>query len=119
MALGTTPTINLQIEKGADFYIPMHVETSLPAAISESDISGWTFLMTIRDTDSLASTYNQTVTPTITSAPANTLQAFITDTVNEALIVGVYKHDIWRTNADKEFCLGKGNYEVLTNRRVP
>ena len=69
--------------------------------------------------DSVSSTYNQTVAGTITDAPTRTGQFFITDTVNEALIVGEYKHDMWRTNADKQFCLGKGTYSVLTNRRVP
>ena len=119
MALGTTATVNLTIEKGSDFYIPFHVEASLCTALSEADITGWTFTMSIRDTDSLASTYYQTVTGTIVSAAARTGQFFVTDTVNEALIVGAYNHDMWRVNTDKEFCLGKGTYPVTTNRRVP
>ena len=119
MSLGTTATVNLQIEKGSDFYIPFHVEASLCTALGEADITGWTFTMTIRDTDSLSSTYNQSVSGTITSAANRTGQFFVTDTVNEALVVGAYKHDMWRVNVDKEFCLGKGTYDVLTNRRVP
>ena len=119
MTLGTTTALNLTIERGSDFYVPCHVEASLVTALGESDITGWTFLMTIRDTDVTASTYNQSVNGTIVSAPANTLQFFITDTVNEALIVGSYKHDMWRVDADKELCLGKGDYVVTTNRRVP
>ena len=119
MALGTTTTMNLSIEKGSDFYVAIQVEASLCTALSEADITGWTFLMTIRDTDTIGSTYNQTVAGTITDAANRKAQFFITDTVNEALIVGDYKHDMWRTNADKEFCLAKGNYVVTTNRRVP
>lgn len=119
MALGVTASINLAIEKGSDFYVPIQVEASLPAALGEADITGWTFTMSIRDTDSLTSIFYQTVAGTITDAPNRKAQFFLTDTVNEALIVGAYLHDMWRVNVDKEFCLAKGSYTVTTNRRVP
>ena len=119
MALGTTTTINLTIEKGSDFYVPIQVEASYCTAMSEADITGYTFVMTIRDTDTIASTYNQVINGTIVDAATRKAQFLITDTVNEALIVGNYLHDMWRTDANKEHCFGKGAYVVTTNRRVP
>ena len=119
MTLGTTTTINLTIERGSDFYVPIQVEATLCTALSEADITGWTFTMTIRDTDTTASTYNQSISGTITDAANRKAQFFITDTVNEALIVGNYNHDMWRVNVDKEFCLARGTYAVTANRRVP
>ena len=119
MTLGVTATIHLTIERGSDFYVPIQVEASLPAALSVADISGWTFTMTIRDTDTVGSSINQSINGTIIDAPTNKAQFFITDTVNDALPVGNYLHDMWRVDADKEFCLAKGNYVVTTNRRVP
>src|SRR5678815_1880308 len=119
MTLGLTPTMNLRIHRGSDFYIPVEIETSLMNALSESTIAGWTFTMTIRDTDSLSSTFNQSISGTIVDANQYRAQFFITDTINEVFPVGMYKHDMWRVNTDKEFCLAEGTYEVLTNRRVP
>ena len=119
MTLGVTPTINIEVYRGSDVYVPIQVEQSLVDAIGVVDIGGWNFLMTIRDTDTVGSTYHQSVNGTITNAGARTVLFHITDTVNEALPVGDYKHDIWRTDADFEFPLAVGNYTVLPNRRVP
>lgn len=117
--LGTTTTINLTIEKGADFYVPLQIQATYCTAIGVADITGMAFLMSIRDTDSVSSTYYQTVTPTITDAANRKIQCFITDTVNEALIVGNYNHDVWRVDANYEHPFAKGTYGVTANRRVP
>lgn len=112
-------SITATFHRGEDVYWPFVLNAAQAAAHGWTDITGKAFLITIREEKSLASVYNQTVALTVTNGPALELQAFITDTVNEALPAGTYYIDLWSTDVDNEFCWGEGQYTLTSTTRVP
>lgn len=112
MALGTVPTNNLEGFKGEDLLFTFVVGADLV-----SDITGWTLVMTIKNTDD-APTTTVTINCAVTDGPNRLFTVTIPAATMTALVVGAYLYDIWRTNAGFAWTLSVGAFTVKTERRV-
>jgi len=112
MALGTAGTNALEIFKGEDATHSFEVESSLT-----SDITGWTFVLTIKDNDNTP-TFTTTVNGAVTDGPNRLFQVVMPAATTELIVVGVHKHDLWRTNLGFHWVMNAANYTVKTERRV-
>lgn len=112
MALGTASTWPLSIYKGEDVVHSFEVEDSLT-----SDITGWTFVLTIKDDDDNP-TFTTTVNGTVIDGPNRLFNVVMPAATTELIVVGVHKHDIWRTNFGYHWVFNDATYTVKTERRV-
>jgi hypothetical protein len=112
MPLGLTGKWPLEQYKGEDITHPFEVEASLT-----SDITGWTPVMTIKDKD-LSPTFTTTINGVIIDGPNRLFDIVIPAITSEAMLVGVWIHDIWRMNAGFHWVLNDASYTVKTERRV-
>ena len=112
MALGTAGANDISFYKGEDVTIRWEVEATLA-----SDITGWTLVMTLKDTDN-APTVTVTINGTVTDGPNRLFSTVISAAVSAAITVGAYKMDVWRTDAGYAWLLNDGNATCRTERRV-
>jgi len=112
MAIGTVPDNPLSYYKGEDVVVPFVVGSDLVA-----DITGWTIVMTIKNTDD-APTTTVTINGAIVSGPSRTFSVTIPAATMTTLTVGTYLYDVWRTNAGFAWVLSVGTFQVKTERRV-
>ena len=112
MALGTVPDNPLSFYKGEDALPSFIVGSDLAA-----DITGWTIVMTIKDTDN-APASTTTINGTVTDGPNRLFAVTIPAATLAALTVGAYLYDVWRTDVGFKWVLSVGSFTVKTERRV-
>lgn len=111
MALGTTPTNDLSTFKGEDFTPTWVVGSDLA-----SDITGWTIVMTVKDTD-VAPTFTKTINGVVTDGPNRLFKVAIPSATSTGITVGTNLYDVWRTDAGFSWTLSIGTYTQKTERK--
>lgn len=112
MSLGTCPTNNLECFKGEDF-----TPTFVVGADLSADITGWTTVMTIKDSDNTP-TYTKTINGVVTDGPNRLFKVAIPSATTTGITVGVGLYDIWRTDAGFAWVLSQGSFTCKTERRI-
>lgn len=112
MALGTVPTNALECFKGEDFTPTWVVGSDLT-----SDITGWTIVLTIKDSDN-SPTFTSTTSGTVTDGPNRLFKVVLPAATTAAITVGAHLYDVWRTNSGFAWVLSIGSFTIKTERRV-
>ncbi len=82
-------------------FLPRGVDATITVTMRPAEsISGWTFILTIRDTpESLLTTIYSTTSITTVSSSSGIFTFAIPAATTAALTPGLYAYDIWRTNS--------------------
>lgn len=84
-----------------------------------TDITGWTFLLTVSKQANSSTGKVLQATPTVTTAAAGVFGVSLSSIVTAALAPGQYFWDVWRNDAGQERMLACGVFVVTANARFP
>lgn len=83
-----------------------------------TDITDWTLEFNLSRSKN-STTQVLTKSCTILDAPSGTFRCDLTSDETEALLVGNYFWDVWRTDAGYHRVAGIGKFTIIANVRIP